>query len=540
CLITGVRNKSENKTNYYVPLTPPTRPDAPNPHWDPLHLPLRSHAHFEHVLQEIDEAETAAEKERIGKKNGLRAGHLHLSDRWRVGSIDFAKSFPWEWMHVFLENIAPMLVKHWTGKFKGMDTGKEDYQIADHIWAEIGEETAAAVANIPAAFVRVLGNIADDHSSFTAESWSFWIIYLAPTLLRSRFPNAKYHKHLCELVWIMKKTLQFSITHAEIDELERRIANWVVKYEKYYYQHDESRLPACTLPVHGMLHIADDIRRCGPVWTTWTFFLERYCQKFKTALKSRVQPWGNLNKEVLYTAYLQQVVLRYDVQEEVSLSIRRDWSQLTTHETVIKDYNDYVLRPPRVMSYSPDHNERAKVALYIKQLIGGRHTVILANLPNVMALWKKVRIQNGGDSIRTHIANKRSTKQRTSSYVRYELEYEDHINGTLQVVRLVQYGRLEKILVCPLSNNTQWLGLAGKTLLLALIRPCQTGGRDATKEETRYSRNLASIITDLRNVKGVVGRVESRGEWTIIDRRSNFAKPAFDGAGYITDESEAE
>jgi hypothetical protein len=135
-------------------------------------------------------------------------------------------------MHVFLENVVPTLVKHWTGKFKGMDTGKEDYQIADHIWAEVGEETAAAIANIPAAFVRVLGNIADDHSSFTAESWSFWIISLAPTLLRNRFPNTKYHKHLCDLVWILKKTLQFSITHTEIDELEKRIANWVAKYEK--------------------------------------------------------------------------------------------------------------------------------------------------------------------------------------------------------------------------------------------------------------------------------------------------------------------
>ncbi|KAG1763808.1 hypothetical protein EV702DRAFT_951836, partial [Suillus placidus] len=91
----------------------------------------------------------------------------------------------------------------------------------------------------------------------------------------------------------------------------------------------------------------------------------------------------------------------------------------------------------------------------------------------------------------------------------------------------VQYGRLEKILVCLLSNKTQWLGLAGKTLLLALIQPCQTGGRDATKEETHYAINLASIITDLQNVKAVVGRVESHGKWTIIDHRSNFAKPAF-------------
>jgi hypothetical protein len=85
------------------------------------------------VLQQIDEAETAAEKERIGKRNGLHAGHLHISDRWHIWSIDFVKFFPWEWMHIFLENIVPMLVKHWTGKFKGIDTGKEDYQIADHI-----------------------------------------------------------------------------------------------------------------------------------------------------------------------------------------------------------------------------------------------------------------------------------------------------------------------------------------------------------------------------------------------------------------------
>jgi hypothetical protein len=106
---------------------------------------------------------------------------------------------------------------------------------------------------------------------------------------------------------------------------------------RYYYQHDKSRLPACSLPIHGMLHVADDICQWGPVWTTWTFFLERYCQKFKIALKSRVQPWRNLNKEVLYMMYLQQVVLWYDVQEEVSLSIRRDWSQLTTYETVFED-----------------------------------------------------------------------------------------------------------------------------------------------------------------------------------------------------------
>ncbi|KAG1816405.1 uncharacterized protein BJ212DRAFT_1299685 [Suillus subaureus] len=175
-------------------------------------------------------------------------------------------------------------------------------------------------------------------------------------------------------------------------------------------------------------------------------------------------PWGNLNKEVLYMMYLQQVVLQYDVQEEVSLNC----------------------------------NEQVEVVLYVKQLIGRRQTVILAHLPTVMVFWKKNHIQNGRGSIQTHSTTRTSKKQRNSSYVQYKLEYEDHENKALK-----------------------------------------TKGRDATKEE-HYSRNLTCTITDLWNVKGVVGRVKSHGEWTIIDHRSSFTKPAFDGAGYNTDESEVE
>jgi len=84
---------------------------------------------------------------------------------------------------------------------------------------------------------------------------------------------------------------------------------------------------------------------------------------------------------------------------------------------------DYILRTPRVMSYEPNRDERLKVALYIKQLIGGRRSVILEHLPTVMSLWKKVRIQNGGDSIRACSATRSSKKQRNSSYIRVSQPY---------------------------------------------------------------------------------------------------------------------
>ena len=93
-------------------------------------------------------------------------------------------------------------------------------------------ETASAVQHIPASFVRVLGNIASDRSYFTAESWCFWFLYLAPKLLDNCFPKKKYYSHMCELIDIMKIMLQFTITASSIDDIEGWLINWVQKYEK--------------------------------------------------------------------------------------------------------------------------------------------------------------------------------------------------------------------------------------------------------------------------------------------------------------------
>jgi len=135
-------------------------------------------------------------------------------------------------MHQFLENIVKTLLSLWMGDFKDFNSDGEAYVIPDHIWQQIGDETAAAVKNIPAAFCRVLGNIHNDRSSFTAESYSFWFIYIAPILLHGRFQHNKYYDHFLNLVKIMKTTLQFSVTHDEVDELEESLICWVMTYEK--------------------------------------------------------------------------------------------------------------------------------------------------------------------------------------------------------------------------------------------------------------------------------------------------------------------
>jgi len=189
CTLKGIRNVTGHGKVYYIPLTLPHGTSRAvmttlGPR-DPFHLPKRTHNSFLDVLQMMEVAETRKECEAIAKEHGIRQAPAI----GRVQSIDYAKCAPWEWMHLVLENVIPNLVNLWTGKFKGLDMGSENYEIAPEIWEEIGRETAEATRNIPSAFVRVLGNIAEDRSQFTAESWCFWFIYLAPILLRNRFPS---------------------------------------------------------------------------------------------------------------------------------------------------------------------------------------------------------------------------------------------------------------------------------------------------------------------------------------------------------------
>ena len=91
----------------------------------------------------------------------------------------------------------------------------------------------------------------------------------------------------------------------------------------------------------------------------------------------------------------------------------------------------------------------------------------------------------------------------------------------------IMYGQLERILVCSLGDERIWGDFRNSTLLLALVRPVKTDGEDAALVTVTFSQYLAPIITDLRNVKAIVGRAETRKHWGIVDSSVGMAKPAF-------------
>jgi hypothetical protein len=177
--------------------------------------------------REVRDAPSDAQKVRLSKAYGIKGVPI-LS---YLKSLSFPLSFPYDFMHLIWENLIPNLVLHWTGGFKGLDEGVEDYQLPSQVWEAIGAATAASGTTIPSAFCARPPNIATNKAAYSADAWSFWTLYLGPVLLRRRFSKLRYYNHFVRLVQLLHICLQFEITTEEIQTIRTGFIRWVEDYE---------------------------------------------------------------------------------------------------------------------------------------------------------------------------------------------------------------------------------------------------------------------------------------------------------------------
>ena len=113
--------------------------------------------------------------------------------------------------------------------------------------------------------------------------------------------------------------------------------------------------------------------------------------------------------------------------------------------------------------------------------------------------------------------------------MQYEIEVKKRteLDDEMQWVPQVCYGRLEQILVCELPTNKIFGAFSGQTRLLGVLIPCSTAGKDATKEILSYTQTNSIVVADLQSVSAVIGRMQTRGKWVIIDRTAGLIKPEF-------------
>jgi hypothetical protein len=232
CKIKGVRvpGQEQNK-RYYVPLDRSTHPSVREDPaeirvYNPHALPLRTHKEFMRQAQEVETSRPTQAKA-LAKSCGIKGVPLlsHLS------LLTFPHSFPYEFMHLIWENLIPNLIDLWTDRFKGLDSGAKDYVLASSVWSAIGRASEAAGSSIPAAMGPRPFNVATDLVRWTADSRSFWTLYLAPTLLERRFKKEKYYQHFIDLVVLLNTCLKFDYTTHDVNTIRNGFVKWVDEYE---------------------------------------------------------------------------------------------------------------------------------------------------------------------------------------------------------------------------------------------------------------------------------------------------------------------
>lgn len=80
----------------------------------------------------------------------------------------------------------------------------------------------------------------------------------------------------------------------------------------------------CTLLLHALLHVADDIEAMGPVWCYWAFLMECFCGALAWAKKSQLYPFASLNQIILEVAQLLQIKLIYGLTNTLNLNDRHN------------------------------------------------------------------------------------------------------------------------------------------------------------------------------------------------------------------------
>ncbi|KAI0755878.1 hypothetical protein BC629DRAFT_1296691 [Irpex lacteus] len=439
-------------------------------------------------------------------------------------------------MHLIYENLIPNLVLLWTGEFKGLNEGTEQYRLDGTVWEAIGKATADSGSTIPSSYGPRVRNVKEDRAYLTADMWSFWALYLGPVLLHRKFKDQKYYDHLIELISLLNGCLSFEFPAEKVQTIREGFVKWVATYEEFYYQYKPERLPTCVLTIHALLHIADSIEAIGPVWAYWAFPMERYCGILQRSVRSRRFPFANLAQTVLSDARLKQLGLRYNIRQMLSLKPPPNMYVRSP------SYTTCILLPPHLPAGGVrDSQLTRRVQVHFATQFGKPLAMVRRHWSGakVEAFGRVRRI--GGDTMWASSMMPVSEGHQDPTWIRYDALVdrnarhrnapEDYSHGLT-----VFYGQLQHILVVTLPSTPQ-LNLTERTeYILADIHTCNSD-IDGPLNMKMYDSMSTIQVFDVTCVQGLVGRVKvlavtqsarTKDVWAIIDRSGKS-----DGAIYV-------
>jgi hypothetical protein len=150
-----------------------------------------------------------------------------------IKSTQFPVCFPVDIMHLFYENIAPYMLRHWMGSFfKDSTLNNQPYVLNNKQWNEIGAEMEAVKKSIPTDFGRPPRNILHHHNGYKAEEWCSWITLYSLPLLKDRLP-AIYLKGWSFFVKAVRLCQKQMLSLHDQNEIRSSLLEFYKHYERY-------------------------------------------------------------------------------------------------------------------------------------------------------------------------------------------------------------------------------------------------------------------------------------------------------------------
>ena len=170
------------------------------------------------------------------------------------------------------------------------------------------------------------------------------------------------------------------------------------------------------MPVHALLHLADDIRRAGPVWCYWAFSMEQYCGLLANSRKSRRQPFISLSRRIRDIEELKLIRLKYNLTDVLDLDktimdAGQAYPQCTSFHRLFNDAEYMPQSDPDILMMHPYQVStvldpiRRKIAAHLVTNNQGPQNVsvnaMLSFIPAEIPHWGKMKIPSLAKVIRT-------------------------------------------------------------------------------------------------------------------------------------------
>ena len=175
---------------------------------------------------------------------------------------DLVKGTAVDYMYCVLEGVTKSLINLWFST----SLKTEPFNISNKV-QEVDEKLSKIKP--PNDITRCPRKIENERQYWKASEFRSFLLFYGPIVLRDILPDEHY-KHFIfssEAIFIL---LGESVTLHELDHAEKLLQHFCLMFSALYPEGKE------TINVHSLLHLADDVRNLGPLWTHSCFPFESY------------------------------------------------------------------------------------------------------------------------------------------------------------------------------------------------------------------------------------------------------------------------